>query len=326
MTRPYAPRAWRTGSSSGRDNQVVILMAVLGAALVGGLALTARWSRVGYRAAIVGAGSDRRAATSAREMATTYLRGVATALVAGFWAGLLVTGPAIRLIMRLLAVTGGDDAQGRITEADEVVGEIDLGGTIGLLVFGGLLAGIVSAAIYVVVRRWLPTGRWAGVAFGGLHLVIAATRLDPLRPDNPDFDLVGPSWLAVSTFGLAAMAHGMAIVAFANRYSSAFLPDPDPNRRLARRRIALPLVLPGLFALATVAVPLAVVAGLGVVLAVSRIGVLVEAARSRALLVGGRVALAGITLVMLPGAATDLHDILNGGDADQAELGESSVG
>ncbi len=88
-----------------------------------------------------------------------YLRGVAISLVAGFWAGLLVTGPAIRLIMRLLAVTAGDDAQGRITEADEVVGSINLDGTIGLIFFGGVLPGLLSGAIYVVCRRLLPTGR-----------------------------------------------------------------------------------------------------------------------------------------------------------------------
>ena len=31
--------------------------------------------------------------------------------------------------MRLLAVTAGEDAQGKITEAEEVVGRIDLGGS-----------------------------------------------------------------------------------------------------------------------------------------------------------------------------------------------------
>lgn len=58
--------------------------------------------------------------------------------------------------MRLLAATAGDDAQGRITEADEVVGSINLDGTIGLYVFGGILPGLLSGAIYVVFRRWLP--------------------------------------------------------------------------------------------------------------------------------------------------------------------------
>ena len=56
--------------------------------------------------------------------------GAAVGLTGGFWTGLLVTGPAVRLAMRLLAVTGGDDAQGRITEAEEVVGSVSLDGTI----------------------------------------------------------------------------------------------------------------------------------------------------------------------------------------------------
>lgn len=288
----------------------MILISVLGVVLLVGLVLTLRWSGTRYEVGVaLGRPAGRVTAwPPVRAVAVGYFRGVAVALVSGFWAGLLVTGPAVRLVMRLLAVTAGDDAQGALTEAEEVVGDIDLGGTLGLIVFGGLFAGLVSGLAYVVVRRWLPTGRWAGVAFGGLHLVLVATRLDPLRPDNPDFDLVGPGWLAVVTFGLAAMVHGMAIVAFANRYSRAFLPDPD--RRAARRRIAVPLVLPALMVLASLVVPLAIVAGLVVVLAASRIGVVVDAVRSRALVVSGRVLLAVLTAVMLPGAVADLRDVV----------------
>ena len=80
------------------------------------------------------------------------------ALVGGFWAGALVTAPAVRLIMRLVAATAGDDALGVITEAEEVVVEIDLGGTLGLYVFGGILPGLLSGALFVVFRRWLPGG------------------------------------------------------------------------------------------------------------------------------------------------------------------------
>ncbi|MBW3641611.1 MAG: hypothetical protein KY447_01695, partial [Actinobacteria bacterium] len=93
--------------------------------------------------------------------------------------------------MRLLAVTAGDAAQGRITEADEVVGTIDFGGTLGLYLFGGVFPGLLSGAVYVVFRPLLPSGGLGGVVFGLLHLVIAATRVDPLRPENPDFDIVG---------------------------------------------------------------------------------------------------------------------------------------
>ena len=180
-------------------------------------------------------------APSVRSTAQRYARGVAIALVGGFWAGALVTGPAMRLIMRLLAVTAGDGAQGVLTEADEMVGQIDLDGTISLLIFGGILPGLVSGALYLVVRRLLPGGRLGGVVFGALHLVIGATRIDPLRPDNPDFDLLGPAWASILTFGLACVLHGMAVVAIANRYSRA-LPPEAPSRALGGR--VVPLVLP----------------------------------------------------------------------------------
>ena len=141
--------------------------------------------------------------------------------------------------MRLLAVTAGDDAHGGLTEMEAVIGSINLDGTIGLLVFGGILPGLASGVIYVLIRRWLPTGRLGGLTFGALHLVIAATRLDPLRPDNPDFDVVGPGWLSVTTFGLTALVHGMAVVAFANRYSVAM--PPRTNRSAAWIRALIPL-------------------------------------------------------------------------------------
>ncbi|MGH9285649.1 MAG: hypothetical protein ACRD0M_08230, partial [Acidimicrobiales bacterium] len=70
-------------------------------------------------------------------IALRYARGLAIGLGAGFWAGLLMTGPAVRLIMRLLAATAGAEAQGALTEAEEVVGDISL---------GGLLASSCSAA------------------------------------------------------------------------------------------------------------------------------------------------------------------------------------
>ncbi len=128
----------------------MVLMAVMGVLLLVGIALTLRWNGTAYEA------WDREAdggPASVKAAALRYLRGVAVALVGGFWAGALVTGPAVRLIMRLLAATAGDDAQGVITEAEEVVGEIDLGGTLGLYVFGGILPGLASGALYVVFRR-----------------------------------------------------------------------------------------------------------------------------------------------------------------------------
>jgi hypothetical protein len=299
----------------------MILMTVTGFVLLIGITLTLWWGGMSYEtwAPRMGNTAGRRAQLSpdeerpsVRTSVLCYLRGVAIALVGGFWAGVLVTGPAVRLIMRLLAVTAGDDAQGRFTEADEVVGSINLDGTIALFVFGGVLPGLLSGAIYVVCRRWLPSGRLGGVVFGALHLVIAATRIDPLRPDNPDFDLVGPGWLAVATFGLASIFHGMAVVAIANRYSHSF--PPAVTSRAARIRAVLPLILPALLLIPFFIVLLNIAAGLAIYIAVSRSGPLVRFARSRGALLAGRVAVGLVAVALLPGTVTDLHDVIDRDD------------
>ena len=88
-----------------------------------------------------------------------YLWYLTLAISAGVGAGILAAGAGGRLAMRLLAVTAGPDAQGRITEADQVVGRISLDGTLGFIVFTGLFFGAASGAAYLLVRRWLPGGR-----------------------------------------------------------------------------------------------------------------------------------------------------------------------
>ncbi len=293
----------------------MILMAGLGLILVAGVFLTLRWGGTPYRtwdpAARAGGrddGDDRAGRPPLQNVVLRYGRGVAVALVAGVWTGLLVTGPAIRLIMRLLAVTGGDDAQGRITEADEIVGRIDLGGTVGLILFGGVLPGLLSAGIYVVGRRWLPAGRLGGLTFGALHLIVGATRVDPLRPGNPDFDLVGPGWLAVLTFGLAALLHGMAIAAIADRYSRSFPPVAADAR--TRVRAVAPLVLPALLLIPGVFLLLPIAAGLVVAVVASQIPPLVRAVRGRTALVAGRVVVGAAALLLLPGAVVDVYDVV----------------
>jgi hypothetical protein len=67
---------------------------------------------------------------------------------------------------------------------------------------------VVAAALYLVLRRLLPAGRLGGVVFGVGLLVVFGTTVDPLRRDNPDFDIVGPGWLSVLVFASLAVAFG----------------------------------------------------------------------------------------------------------------------
>ena len=116
---------------------------------------------------------------------------------AGVVAGVLVLGLGGRLVMRLLAATSGGRVQGRLTEAGESVGEITSGGTIAFLLFVGVFGGLVSALGYLVVRRWLPrTAGRAGLVSGAI-LIGTIGVLDPFSPDNVDFEILRPRWLAI---------------------------------------------------------------------------------------------------------------------------------
>jgi hypothetical protein len=154
------------------------------------------------------------------------------------------------------------------------------------------------------VRPWLPSGRVGGAVFGALHLVVAATVIDPLRPDNPDFDLVGPGWLAVTTFGLACILHGMAVIAFANRYSHSLRPATGVSVRTV-----VPLVLPALVVMLFFFSLVPVVLGLALTLVVSRFDSVVRIARSRGALVAGRVAIGVVAIALLPGTIDDLRAV-----------------
>jgi hypothetical protein len=232
-----------------------------------------------------------------------YLWAVNLAVIAGIGAGILAAGAGGRLVMRLLAVTAGDGAQGRITEADQVVGRISAGGTVEFVVFTALFFGTATGAAYLLVRRWLPEGRAGGLVFGTLLLLVAGTRLEPLREGNVDFDLVGPGWVSVLAFSALVLFHGMLVAALAGRASRAV---PLLRREPVAVAAYAPLLL--LAPLVPVVVVLTVVGGL-VVLA-TRARPLVATWHARRLDLAGQVVLALVALVALPGFVSAVASIL----------------
>ena len=147
-----------------------------------------------------------------------YLWWATVFVVIGTATGVLVTGAGGRLAMRLLAITS-PDATGRLTEAQAIVGDITLEGTVGFLIFGALPFAFASAALFLLVAPWLPRGRWAGPTFGAVLLVTIGPFIDPLRRENIDFDRVGPGWLSVLVFAALAVLQGAALAALAGRLS-----------------------------------------------------------------------------------------------------------
>lgn len=237
----------------------MVLMVVCGVLATMGVAGAVRWGGLGVRPPW---GGDVPAVVPAPTLAPglvlrRYLWYLDLAVVSAIGSGLLVAGAGGRLVMRLLAVTAGPGAQGRLTEAEEVVGEITVGGTVGFLLFVGLFSGLAASALFLLLRRWLPTGRLCGLAFGLLLLVVAATRIEPLRADNPDFGIVGPGWLALVAFSAVVVVQGMLVAALAARLSRA-LPLLSRRRRTWLSHAPLILLVP----LAAAGIVLAVIGGL----------------------------------------------------------------
>lgn len=220
-------------------------------------------------------------------------------------AAVLVAGPGLRLVMRLLAMTS-PVAKGSLTEAGETVGRISVDGTLGLFMFGGIPGAFVVSALYVLLHRWLPAGRWGGLLVGLLLLVLGSTRVEPLRAENRDFGLVGPGWLAIGAFVVVVVATAMVAAALTG-WHSARLP------LLSRDWRSWPYYLPLLLAL--LVLPLGLVIALGGVLAVAVALLLPSVSRwwssARTVLVG-RVFVAVLALIGLPSFVLAMADIVGG--------------
>lgn len=171
-------------------------------------------------------------------------------------AGVLTVGAGGRLLMRVLAATSSQDAQGRLTDAEEIVGEVSVDGSLFLILILGIGLGGVGLAGFLLLRRWLPDrsigAGLIGVAIGA-GLLVRPSGL--LNPDNKDFTLLSPVALAVA-FCLAILVlfgatFGVLVDHLAPRW-------PRPGRSVRGVASVLPLVVlvlsPPLFVAALVGV------------------------------------------------------------------------
>ncbi|MFA5774295.1 MAG: hypothetical protein WC864_02840 [Ilumatobacteraceae bacterium] len=157
-------------------------------------------------------------------------RVVCAAIAAGAISGVLVIGLVGRLVMRILAATSGN-AQGLLTEADETVGEITSSGTIGFIIFVGLGGGIVIAMGYLFTRSWLPAKAGAaGLVIGVLSIGTLGVA-DALSPENTDFAILSPLWLAMILLFATGLLFATTFTALAARLDK-FAQTPGRGRAL----------------------------------------------------------------------------------------------
>jgi len=139
-----------------------------------------------------------------------FVHDVSAGAVAGGIAGGIAGGLGGRLAMRITALMATRAEQGTLTEAEQTVGEISLDGTLGLIVFGGVLVGILGGLLYVALARWLAdAGGWRGLVFGfGLLITLGWTVIEG---DNFDFSRLGSVTVNVAMFSAIFVLFGVLV-------------------------------------------------------------------------------------------------------------------
>ena len=135
------------------------------------------------------------------------LRDIARGGIAGALAGSVIGGLGGRLVMRLVALLH-PDATGLFTENGNRVGDITLGGSAFVVLFG-LTVGLVAGVVWVVAGPWVPGApRLRAFLTAGLAVTIGTPLLIIGR--NPDFVLLDHDprvvALLVSLVGLVGLS------------------------------------------------------------------------------------------------------------------------
>ena len=125
------------------------------------------------------------------------VRDIARGGLAGLIVGFGILGLGARLVMRLHALIV-PAAIGSATENGNRIGDITLGGTVGLLLIAGLFGAIVLGVLWVVLSPWLPGGTVArGVVAVPVAIGLGAHQLIVLG--NTDFIVLRHEPLVVIT-------------------------------------------------------------------------------------------------------------------------------
>jgi hypothetical protein len=168
------------------------------------------------------------------------LRDIARGGIGGLTVGIIVGGIGGRVAMRLIALLIPDSA-GAFTENGNRIGDITLGGSFGLIFFGGLFVGIFLGVLWVVVSPWLPRSLGLRI-LAAIPLAIALGAFGVIQGNNPDFIVLGyePAVIVVLLALVGLVGASMAVV---DAWLDRRLPRPrSTNEPASGAYIAISLI------------------------------------------------------------------------------------
>ncbi len=227
---------------------------------------------------------DRPGGRAAAFLGTPVVLRLASSCIGSVVAGLVVGGLGSRLAMRVSAIAAGDHRQGLLTDNGNAVGTITAEGTLALVVFVGLAAGLATGVFLAAMRTVLP-GRFLPLSVSLVLLALGGPFV--IDPANPDFTLVGNGFLNVAMFAALFPAFGCGALWIAERFDG-WLVRP-PLVRLA------PITIAG--------------AAVGLVLGILGVGVFGTAGPLSVAVVLVTVAAAAVTAFAAPGLAGSVRAV-----------------
>jgi hypothetical protein len=158
------------------------------------------------------------------------VRSTGIASLAGAAAGLIAGGLGSRLAMRISAIQAGPECRSLVTDNGNQCGDITVGGTGFLLLFGALGFGCSSGLAYLAVRPAIDRlGKWRGLGFG--LLLLGTFGFSIITGENPDFRRFGPAGLNVAMFSAIFILFGLLVAPVYDRLDR-WVPRLPPDRTL----------------------------------------------------------------------------------------------
>lgn len=145
--------------------------------------------------------------------------------------GIVVGGIGSRLFM-LVARLLAPERVGVVTENGNRVGEVTFGGTMGLVVFVGILTAMALGVTAAAAEPWLRwVGRLEGIAVGVLVLLLFSPVV--LDPENFDFFVLGHQAINVAMIVALFVVGGVGTVWLRDRFLAIFPREEQLNAATA---------------------------------------------------------------------------------------------